>query len=197
MWKIQGICLLIFISSSLVSASIPPRETREDFKPLSNRIIPRKLSDEKSTINYRLPNNTRPLHYDIHLTTHVHESKFEFEGQVIVKFELKSAPVNEITLHMKKLNHLIVKLLDSNKNLLASNLEYDTDDVTDFLTIKTQNSLTIGQNYYLEFDYDSELRDDNLGFYKSSYVNEQNKIVWLATTQFESVEARSAFPWYK
>lgn len=196
MWKIQGICLLIFIASSLVNASIPPRETRTDFKPLSNQITPRKLSNEKNAINYRLPNNTRPLHYDIHLTTHVHDSEFEFEGHVIVKFELKSAPVNEITLHMKKLKNLQVKLLDINKNVIQNNLDYDVDDVTDFLTIKTQNSLTIGQNYYLEFDYTSELRDDNLGFYKSSYVNEQNKIVWLATTQFESVEARSAFPWY-
>ncbi|XP_070508501.1 aminopeptidase N-like [Chironomus tepperi] len=194
MLKIQGICLLIFVISSLVDSSIPPRETRTDFKPLSNRLSPRKLSVDASAVNYRLPNNTRPLHYDIHLTTHVHDNKFEFEGHVIAKFVVKSAPLDQITLHMKKLKNLKVKLLNTTSNVIENDLDYDTDDVTDFLIIKPKISLTIDQNYYLEFEYDGELRDDNLGFYKSSYVNEQSKTVWLATTQFESVEARSAFP---
>ena len=195
MWRILETYILIFIASSLVEANIPTKHTLKNLKPYRNQITPRKLSDENGTINYRLPNNTRPLHYDIHLTTHVHESKFEFEGHVVVKFEPKSAPLNEITLHMFKLKNIKVKLLDINKTTLADNLESDFNVTTDFLTIKTENNLTIGENYYLEFDYEGELRDDNVGFYKSSYMNEKNEIVWLATTQFESVEARSAFPW--
>jgi aminopeptidase N len=105
------------------------------------------------------------------------------------------APLNEITVHVKGLENIKIKLLDINRNTIESDLRYDIDKERDFLIIKPSRDLVINQNYYLEFVYDGELRDDNLGFYKSSYVDSQNRTVWVATTQFESVEARSAFPW--
>jgi aminopeptidase N len=146
-------------------------------------------------ISYRLPNNTRPLFYDIHLTTHIHENKFEFSGHVTIKFTVKSMPYNEITLHMKMLENLDIKLLNDTAGLIESDVDFDHEDVTDFLTIKPKNGLQLNGVYHLDIAFDGTLRDDNLGFYRSSYLNPQGNTVWLATTQFENVEARSAFPW--
>ena len=36
--------------------------------------------------------------------------------------------------------------------------------------------------------------DDLRGFYRSSFKNEDNEDVWIATTQFEPTAARMAFP---
>lgn len=192
--KFFAIVLIAFMAQN-VESKIPPRFTSRSSKLLTKGVNPGKLSSATSNLNYRLPNNTYPIHYDIHLTTHVHESKFEYEGHATINFVVKSAPLNEITLHVNGLKNIKIKLLDINRNIVENDVDFDTDKVRDFLTIKPLNNLIINQSYFLDFDYDGELRDDNLGFYKSSYVNAFNQTVWIATTQFESVEARSAFPW--
>jgi aminopeptidase N len=42
--------------------------------------------------------------------------------------------------------------------------------------------------------YVGYLTDDNAGFYRSSYINENNDTVWLMTSQLESTDARKSFP---
>jgi aminopeptidase N len=154
------------------------------------------LDVEASTATYRLPNNTLPTYYDIHLTTHIHVEKFEFSGHVIINFTFMEEPLDRITLHAKKLIFKTLKVYGEGNN--AQNLvsSTSTDIERDFLIIRLNRNLTLNGNYKFEATYDSELRDDNLGFYKSFYYNEDaTKKVWVATTQFENVEARSAFPW--
>lgn len=45
----------------------------------------------------------------------------------------------------------------------------------------------------ISLTYSADLRDDLMGFYRSSYT-ENNQTYWIATTQFESTYARAAFP---
>ena len=62
-----------------------------------------------------------------------------------------------------------------------------------FLVIKTEEELEKGEKYFLRIIYVGQIQDNLQGFYKSSYkVNNQTK--WLASTQFQSTDARRAFP---
>ncbi|KAG5683236.1 hypothetical protein PVAND_012529 [Polypedilum vanderplanki] len=191
-------CYLMIIGNVELKKT-PPYIARKLALQESGFSLARPTSDveaQADVINYRLPNNTKPLYYDIHMTTHIHENKFEFNGHVIIKFEVKTLPLNEIVIHMKELENLEIKLLNSTLGLIENNVDYDHEEETDFLIIKTKNNLVLNGIYHLDITYDGELRDDNLGFYRSSYLNDKNENIWLATTQFESVEARSAFPCY-
>jgi len=62
--------------------------------------------------------------------------------------------------------------------------------------INPTTALTVGQSVIIEITYTATLRSDNAGFYRSSYVTADGSTKWLATTQFESTDARHAFPCY-
>lgn len=66
-------------------------------------------------------------------------------------------------------------------------------DINEFFVINLANTAAVG-SYSISITFNGTLREDLFGFYRSSYVNSQNKTVWLATTQFEPVDARRAFP---
>jgi aminopeptidase N len=83
---------------------------------------------------------------------------------------------------------------DRQINIIPTTSKYN--ETLEFLEISTTEILISGKEYLISIDYKGKLRDDNLGFYRSSYINEDDERVWLAATQFEETEARHAFPCY-
>jgi aminopeptidase N len=66
----------------------------------------------------------------------------------------------------------------------------------DFLVIDLRETKPVNDIFWLDIEYNGVLREDQEGFYRGSYVNDQDQTVWYATTQFEITEARHAFPCY-
>lgn len=186
---------LIGLSLSIVAVFAGPL----DLHPHRLQKI-KKLND----VNYRLPNNTKPLHYDIHLTTNLHllesseepDPKWQFQGKVTIELTVVEQS-RFITLHSRQQTINSVELKWDGPTIKLEDPTYD--ETLEFLTLNVANDapyLLEGENYTLTIEYNATLRDDNAGFYRSSYVNEAGDTVWLATTQFESTNARHAFPCY-
>ena len=70
---------------------------------------------------------------------------------------------------------------------ISYNLDYTT------LTLRFSEPLTLGSGR-VHISYDGILNGDMAGFYKSSYTDADGKKQIMASTQFESLDARRAFP---
>lgn len=133
----------------------------------------------KSNINFRLPNTTHPETYDIAITTRIDQGIFDFYGYVRIGIVVDQT-TREIVLHARQLTVSDVRLVKYAGNV-PINVEIDNhsyDGVTEFLKIRTKNSeLLSGDRLTLDITYNGTLRTDNLGFYRSSYINSEGKQV--------------------
>jgi aminopeptidase N len=161
-----------------------------------------------------LPNDTRPIRYDIELKTWVDQGEFEFTGNVRIHLRVEEAHTNTITIHSYQQMILRVELRRLDGRVVPT-FPHQYDSIFEFLTMQIRSGFLLQhEEFILEIDYTGVLRTDEAGFYRSSYVNEAgetryefqdifetetSKISisrWLATTQFEAVDARHAFPCY-
>lgn len=141
---------------------------------------------------HRLPNNTRPTHYDVHLRTWINEGIFTFEGRVAISIDVLQRS-NTIVLHQGQLNITTFELENLSGEVLPVLMTYVP--IQGFLIFElSAGDLQEGEEYVLRINYTGILRTDGYGFYRSSYLNDDGDEVWYATTQFEPTYAREAFP---
>ena len=187
--------VIFFFLGMLAVTKAIPMPFREEVP--ADEIIPfAPYRDDSDGKDYRLPNNTKPLRYDVSLVTNVHRGEAAFSGTVRIRIQAL-ANTNSITLHYRQLTIDTIQVFsnpDGTPSLIPSNPSF-TEDL-EFLTINVNNQLMVNQQYLVVITYHGLLRDDNMGFYRSTYKNPDGKTVWLATTQFEQTDARHAFPCY-
>lgn len=151
------------------------------------------LNDRRS---FRLPNNTEPVSYNIRLSTDIHRGDFGFQGNVTIVINALEA-TNSITLHSR---HTIIDRIDlftPNGTLYESNVPFTYDSEIEFLVIPVNKGLSTGQELAIEISYQGFLRSEFFGFFRTSYYNpDTDSETWLATTQFQPINARQAFPCY-
>lgn len=134
------------------------------------------LTPRQTTINYRLPNDTKPIHYDISISTAIHTADLNFDGTVIIEIVAVEA-TNLITLHIMRNTVLNVKFWDANQRvILDTNSSYTFEVERDFMRVPLPETLVIGQRYFIEVIYKGILRNDDAGFYVSTYVGPSNEI---------------------
>jgi aminopeptidase N len=187
-----AVVVLAFLAA-VNSIPMPLRGEIPSYEPVS--FAPYKDDDDGR--EYRLPNNTKPIRYDVSLTTNVHRGDPDFTGNVRIRIQALEES-NEITLHYRQITIETVQVFanaDTGTDLIPSTFDYSED--VEFLKISLGSRLmNLNQQYLVVIDYHGTLRDDNQGFYRSSYKNTKGETVWLATTQFEQTDARHAFPCY-
>lgn len=185
--------LLLLLGAVLVAeAAKPPRKLSSVVDDELQEISP--LTDPFDGINYRLPNTTRPIRYDVWLSTEIHLADFDFTGRVTIQI-LVLENTNSITLHHRQITITQVNLASVSGQVIQANVPFTLHPDTEFMVITPSQRLEINQLFVLEIMYLGELRNDDAGFYRSSYTDAQGQTKWLATTQFESTDARHAFPW--
>jgi aminopeptidase N len=160
---------------AVIVTTITAQRTKlyKEFDPLdtSDRF---NLQTKQGGISYRLPNDTIPIRYDIQLTTRVDEGNFDFTGNVKINLRIVTQ-TNTITIHSKQLTILSTELRNSVGGVIGTQ-PATLDPVTEFLTVQTLvGQLAAGQEYVLEINYNGILRQDDQGFYRSSYVNGQGQ----------------------
>ncbi|XP_061502292.1 aminopeptidase N-like [Anopheles gambiae] len=194
------VLLLLVVSSSTLavfgqrSAAHPEWNNRE-FAPAPDTSSPRDDSIDQS---YRLPTDSVPTHYTIRLHTDLHTGSRAFSGIVDIEFDV-IVPTDAIVMHNRDLLIASAALYAKDQDGLLVEFgfpHHEFDQRTEQLTFHPGQVLPIG-SYVLTVEYSGLLQtSSNSGFFLKSYVNDDGERRYVGTTQFESTNARMAFPCY-
>jgi aminopeptidase N len=137
-----------------------------------------------------LPQNVSPIHYTLEITPDF--NSFEFSGVEDVDVIVKTHPTYTITIHSREI--LVSKCTFRGTNSDVQNstgIEYDSSLAT--LTLKFKEPLPLGEGN-LHIEYKGILNNVMAGFYRSKYVGINGEQKYMASTQFEALDARRALP---
>ena len=134
----------------------------------------------------RLPGHVRPVRYSITLEPDL--DNFTFQGDEAIRIRLSKAS-KAITLHSAELDIRLAEI-SFGKKKLAGTVSYD--DKEERATVTFAKNVPKG-NAILKLSFAGILNDKMRGFYRSRYEL-NGKTHHMAVTQFESTDARRAFP---
>ncbi|KAH8382804.1 hypothetical protein KR009_005334 [Drosophila setifemur] len=200
LWLLKScILLLVLAGSGLQARLIPPLsldsaqlEGKGSYS-ISTRV------DDNSEGNYRLPNNTAPEEYRVELWTNVHNGTREFNGYVEIDIQVLEL-TTEIKLNYRQteaFNASIISRSEANASEVLLNVAIDSQ--REFLTFTpTDSGVSFAADtiWTLRVAYTGILRSDMGGFHRTSYTDDEGTEHFVAATQFESTNARHAFPSY-
>lgn len=153
-------------------------------------------NDEPESSTFRLPNDTIPIHYDLHLRTLVRDNDFSYTGTVRIHIKVVQA-TQLITLHCGELDINSIDLLNINGSIIEANLSHTTIVAKNFIIIPIQTKLEVDQELIISFSIWSLLRNDFTGFHLATYSDPETfQMKSVATTNFNPLSARFTFPCY-
>src|ERR1700676_183706 len=140
-----------------------------------------------STHDYRLPKNVTPRRYDIRLTTDL--TAFTFQGEVSVAIVVNET-TDDVVLNALELEIDKVTAERAGKSLTA---KAELEPAKERAHLRFAEKLAPGE-WPLKVSFRGILNDKLHGFYRSQYKDAACAVHTVATTQFESPDARRAFP---
>jgi puromycin-sensitive aminopeptidase len=143
------------------------------------------MPHEKS---YRLPTTVTPERYEIRLTPDL--TKWTFSGEEKVSIQVHDA-VREIVLNAAELEFRSASLKLQNGTVLQGRSQLDSEN--ERVSLSFPEAVPVGR-CELQVSFSGILNDKLHGFYRSTYKDSQGQEKPLASTQFESTDARRAFP---
>lgn len=156
-YNYTGIVLLLLLLSGYTLSNTCP--TNKNVNVIRN----------KANVNYRLPNDTVPLHYDLTLETDLDN----FNGSVKITIFAKEN-TNTVTLHAQNLEVIDLIVTNSNDEEITIK-EIEIQEDVNFFVIHLVKNLIQDEIYYLNFrQFRGKLATDNDGFYLALY--EENGI---------------------
>lgn len=137
--------------------------------------------------NVRLLKDIAPIKYDIQLKPDL--ENFTFEGIETITVSILK-PTKTLTLHAKELEIETVHISSSTEKMFGKISYNEKKETATFTFSKT---IPVNNKIKLNIVFKGILNDKMRGFYKSKY-HILGKEHYMATTQFESTDARRAFP---
>lgn len=112
---------------------------------------------DTSNLGYRLPNDTIPDHYRLHINTFLSlddldPKMYEFDGFVEI-YLTATQTTSQIVLHMRDLNIDSVSLTEIDGNGYAKWTKGKIDHLQQMLVIKSSMELVAGKNYTLTLEF--------------------------------------------
>jgi aminopeptidase N len=141
-----------------------------------------------------LPKTLKPVHYDLSVYNIDIES-YTFNGTVVIDYDVNS---KADSIH---LNYRGIKITDASVKVHQTKTESSIDvkdiayhDATEVVILKLAEPISANASkVQLTINYSAKIWDNMAGFYRSKYkVNGKDKV--MLSTQFESTDARRAFP---
>ena len=145
-------------------------------------------SAAKAGKNYRLPKTVVPSRYELELTPNL--TTFKFSGRETVFIDVLE-PTDRILINAKELEIQSATVTDSNGTTLIGSIALDAE--TEIATITFAGMLGKGA-WTLKTEFEGTHNDKLKGFYRSFWKDAQGASHTIVTTQFESTDARRAFP---
>ncbi len=143
------------------------------------------MSEQKP---YRLPTTVTPERYEIRLTPDL--AAWTFAGEETVSV-IVHEPVSEVVLNAAELRFETVAAVGENGRSLTGKVNLDGEN--ERAVFSFTEPLAPG-SYTLSIRFSGILNDKLHGFYRSTYKDASGNEKPLASTQFESTDARRAFP---
>ena len=137
---------------------------------------------------YRLPTSVTPSHYNLHIRPDLESETFT--GNVDISIDTTET-VSEIVLNAKEVELESARLTGGGRAIEASDFTYDEE--LERVTIHLDGEAPSG-SHTLTIDFDGILNRKLAGFYISTFTDDSGEERKIATTQFESTDARQAFP---
>lgn len=138
--------------------------------------------------NYRLPTSVTPERYELRLAPDL--ASWTFTGMEVIAVAVHE-PVQEIVLNAAELELQSVFLRSADGRSTPGQARLDSD--TEQAIVSFGGTVAPGR-YQLELHFSGVLNDKLHGFYRSTYKDADGRERRLASTQFESTDARRAFP---
>jgi aminopeptidase N len=136
---------------------------------------------------YRLRDDVAPRHYEIEITPDLDQATFA--GMTTIELDVREeTSVVEFNILDLELDVITLSVADRE---IATTLSHDAEFERATLTLA--EPLPVG-SATLRIAYRGELNDKLVGFYRSTFVDKEGVTRTIATTQFESSDARRAFP---
>lgn len=135
-----------------------------------------------------VPANVKPLKYLINLEPNLQD--FTFKGHVTTDVEILES-TSAITMNSIEIEVQSCAVTSGGNAVNAQNTSYDEEHET--VTFDFGSDVSAGPAS-LEIVFTGELNDKLRGFYRSQYQDIDGNDQWMASTQFESTDARRAFP---
>ncbi|GJE97966.1 Peptidase M1 aminopeptidase N catalytic domain-containing protein [Phanerochaete sordida] len=147
---------------------------------------------EDSADRYRLPTNVKPYHYDLTVRTDLEGLKYD--GYVTIHLEVVKE-MRTIQFHALKLKLGQVKLTSPSLDepIIQNASELTFNEADERATMHLPTVLPAGATAELRLEFESELTDSLIGYYRSSWECE-GKTAYHALTHLEPTAARRAFP---
>ncbi|KAI8896059.1 peptidase family M1-domain-containing protein [Globomyces pollinis-pini] len=136
-----------------------------------------------------LPKNIKPSHYTLCITPNL--ESFVFEGKVTIEVSILEDS-NTITLNVLDLNIASASLLYNNMVLAPKEIVLDNANQT--LSLVFNSMLLQNSTASLNIQFTGSHNDQLVGFYRSSYLDKNNKKQYLVVTQFCPTDCRRCFP---
>lgn len=137
---------------------------------------------------FRLPSSVTPERYEIRLVPNL--AAATFAGAETVSIQVHE-PVRQIRLNAAELELQAASVRNAEGKTFAATVSLDGDNEQAMLDFT--EPLSPGQ-WQLYIEFSGILNDKLHGFYRSTYKDSQGREKPLASTQFESTDARRAFP---
>ncbi len=143
------------------------------------------MSEQKP---YRLPTTVIPERYEIKLTPDLSAATFAGEEKVFIQI---IEPVRQVVVNSAELGFQAVSIKGPGGKVVRGNTALDVEN--EQATFDFPEALNPGR-WELQIAYSGILNDKLHGFYRSTYKDPNGREKTLASTQFESTDARRAFP---
>ena len=136
----------------------------------------------------RLPTKVRPRKYTLRVKPNL--DQFTFQGNESIDINVME-PTQEIVLNALELEIASATLHCGGSTINAESITLDEDRQT--ATLSFGQRIPTG-DARLDISFTGILNDNMHGFYRSEYTNPEGETRHLATTQFETADARRCFP---
>ncbi|XP_044250933.1 aminopeptidase N-like [Drosophila takahashii] len=164
-------------------------------------VVSGSLAVSQQERSLRLPNETYPIFYQLHISSDIHKGTLDFFGNATIDIAVRQS-TNEIVLHAKNLSDIQITVLQltDEGSVIVPDLTHTLHHSADFLIIhprKNYQAFEKGQRYHLEILYKSTMASQPGGLYYMDYWDqENNRTSYIAATQSEPTMARLIFPCY-
>jgi len=147
--------------------------------------------------SHRLPGYFVPSHYDVDLRPDIYgpdSADFSFTGEVSIHLECVQATTFAVV-HKRQIevDESTINVYDvtNGENIAVRGVTFD--EVTEFFSIKLAKTVIPGDQVVISMKFKGPLRLDMVGMYWSDYMEGSTR-KYMVATQFESTDARKAFP---